>query len=98
MGRHPQHKAEKAEMGIVRAALFGLERRTGRWETLRKSYWVDWKRGREGNQHFLEAKIVKTGLGHYACAGAWVSAWSHFFGLGFPRPLGVRDWGIFWKS
>lgn len=54
----PTEGGKGRDVGMV--ALFGLGRRRDRWQALRKP--MDWKRGRDGNQHFLEAKIVKTGL------------------------------------
>lgn len=55
----PAEGGKGRDMGIVSSALLGFGRRGDRWEAVRKSYWLGWKRGREGNQHFLEAKIVK---------------------------------------
>lgn len=61
-GRHSQQKEEKAEMWKWAGLVFWFGEEGIDAKHLEKSYWLDWKRGRDGNQHFPEASVVKIGL------------------------------------
>ena len=86
--RHPQQKKSQ-RCGNGQGWLFGLGRRSYRWKTLRKSYWLNWKRGRNGNQQCLEANAVTTGT-DLLCVywGPSYLPWSHLTDGGLSRPMG----------